>query len=49
MIVLKLGHNKAEAFCLVFADKSVMKSNSHVNFVKIWHLRNSELIIPHCI
>ena len=49
MIVLKLGHNKAEAFCLVFADITVMKFNSHAKFVKIWHSRNSELIIPHCI
>ena len=34
MIVLKLGHNKAEAFCLVFGDITAMKFNSHAKFVK---------------
>ena len=49
MIVLKLSHNKAEACCLVYADITVMKFNSHAKFVKIWHSRNSELIMLHCI
>ena len=42
MIVLKLGHNKAEAFCLVFANITVMKFNSHAKFVKfgIWEIVN---------